>query len=160
MITIDLFFSILMLLPPEYRSRPWFVDYVFCASAPLNELLQDFYSFFNQIEYELQFNGQVIYLEHVLNDQFDANERRIYIEDSPLLSSTYLFNKIENNEPTYLFNTSEGEAETYIENSSETQAQYDFVIYIPAGMVYDPELFKYWVNKYRIAPMRWIIEEI
>lgn len=158
MITIDLYYLIQILLPPVHRSM-LIIDYIKASIKPLSDVLTDFYSFFDKIKYELQFNGQVCLLEHLLNDQFDDVDRGIYITDAVNLSNTFIFNAAEGNEPTYLFNTSESESPVYLFNESEI-VNYDFIVNIPASITYNAELLKFYVNKYKCAAKRWKIEII
>lgn len=159
MIQIDLLLLIEMLLPPVLR---WIfnVKYIEAATAPLNTVLTAFYSFFNATEYELIFNGQVIMMEHLLNDQFDNALRRIYIDDADQIPAVYWFNQSENNEDNFLWNESEGEDPVYLFNTSQVSADVDFIVYVPVGLVYDENLMKYYINKYRAGGKRFKIEEI
>lgn len=159
MILIDLYPMILELIPPVQR-YDWWIDYHRSAIKPLHLLFQDFYAFFDQKKYELLFNGQVIYLEHILNDQFDPIDRGIYITDATLLDARFIFTTAENNEPTYIYTTAEADPPFYINTTSEYYDDVDFIVNIPSSVTFDVNLLKYWVNKYRIAPMRWEINII
>lgn len=127
-----------------------------CAS-PVHDLYLKFYEFFKIKKYELNFNGQVIYLEHVLNDMFDSTLRRIYISDTPPYSGAYLFNKIEGLEETFFFNKSEAEAPLYLFSTSEVFMWPGFIVNVPAGVSFDREKMKSYVNRYKIASKPYII---
>jgi len=157
MIVITALEIIIQAFPPEQRVD-WFMDYVKAACKPLETLFTDFYAFFDKTKYELTFSGQVIYLEHVLNDQFDPDDRGIYITDSDLVESVFIFRQEENNEPTNIFIDSEGEPPVYLYMNQEYDDDVDFVVNVPASVTFNENELKYWVNKYRIAPMRWKIE--
>lgn len=156
MISIDLFYLIQILIPPVHRIVE-IEKYLRAAARPLIELQSLFYSFYNEIKYVLQFNGQVIYLEHILNDQFDFVVRGIYIDDAVVVENVFLFQLAEANEQLFLFNLSEGQAPVYFSNYSEVSA-FDFVVYIPSSVAFDEALVKYYVNKYKCAGKRWKIE--
>ncbi|MCX8482857.1 MAG: hypothetical protein ORN50_04700 [Crocinitomicaceae bacterium] len=156
MISIDLFYLIQILLPPVHRIVE-VKKYMKAAAKPLSELLDSFYLFFDDIKYVLQFNGQVIYLEHILNDQFDNVDRGIYIEDADNNQNVFIFNLAEENEQLFLFNLVEEETPVYFYNYSEV-SNFDFIVYIPASVTFDEELVKYYVNKYKCAAKRWKIE--
>lgn len=165
MILIDLFLLIQMYLPPILRETEpddlWIQYYLQAGMKPLNDVKTSFYSYFNAVEYELLFNGQVMNLEHLLNNEFDEVERRIHIEDGIQNPIKYLYNQAETNEPIYLNNASEDAPGQYIYNHSETAAEFDFIVYVPVGFVYDEILMRYYVNKYRAAGKRFtILEEI
>lgn len=159
MIFLDLYVLALMLLPPQDRQQ-WVIDIVNVSTFSITNVQSGVQSFFEEKEYELQFNGQVNSLEHLLNDLFDPNDRLIEIDDPVLISPTYVFNDSEGNESTYLTNTSEAVDGVYMFNESELAGQSDFIIKIPASVTYDAEILTIYVNKYRIAPMRWTIEII
>ena len=159
MIVIDLYYLMEILLPPFLRGINM-MSLLIAALKPLVEVQQNFYQFFGDKKYELSFNGQVIYLEHILNDQFDSTLRRIYIDDAEQSPTVYLFNESEDNEETYLFNNSESVEDLYLFNSSVTYTDFDFIVFVPIGLIYDENLMKYYINKYRCAGKRFKIQEI
>lgn len=155
MILIDLHYLINVLLPPVHRLGG-IIYYLRAAMKPLDDILQAFYSFFDQVKYNLLFNGQVLNLEHILNNKFDNTNRGIYITDAINVDQVYLFNTAELNEITYIYNTSEISIPVYINNESEVQNA-DFVVNIPSGVVFNIDQLKFYVNKYRCFGMRWQI---
>ncbi len=158
MIIIDVFYIMELLIPPLFRGDN-FIQYMRAPFRVLNQTRQAFYTFFDNVEYELIFDGQVIYLEHLLNDQFDGTLGRIYIGDADQIPPIYFFNAEEGDEPTYLFNNSESAPPVYLFNANST-SDYDFIVYVPVGFVYDANLMKYYINKYRCAGKRFKIQEI
>lgn len=158
MIVIDFYFVILWLLPPQHKA-PEVVDFLKAAFKPLIELHNDFDAFYAQIKYDLEFNGQVINLERLLNEQFDPIDNGIYITDGIYIEQVFIFNNAENNEETYLFNNSESETPTYLFNQSEINP-YDFIVNVPSTVVFDENLMRYYLNKYKHAAKRYKIEII
>lgn len=156
MISIDLYILITQLLPPAMY-YDWYSDYIKSAAKPLNDLYTSFYSFFDSVKYRLTFNGQVIYMEHVLNDQFDNINRGIYITDSNLVDSTFIFTHAEGNEPFYIGMNSESLTPNYLFTNQEYVDDVDFVVNVPSTVTFNIDELKYLVNSYRIAPMRWEI---
>ena len=159
MIIIDLYYLIEITLPPFMRGINM-LAFIFASIKPLNDIQILFYQFFEAKKYELTFNGQVIYLEHILNDQFDPVLRRIYIDSVESLPNIYLFNSIEENEETYLFNNSAGELGLYLYNNLEYQSDNDFTVYVPIGLVYNEILMRYYLDKYKLASKQYNIQEI
>lgn len=159
MIIIDLYFLIEITLPPFLRGIN-LLSLLTAAIKPIVQTQQSFYQFYEDKKYELTFNGQVIYLEHLLNDQFDSVLRRIYIEDGDQTTNIYLFNNSENNEAEYVFNKSENKEDLYLFNTSVTYTDLDFIVFIPIGLVYNENLMKFYINKYRLAGKRFQIQEI
>lgn len=148
MIVVDIDEETLRLIPPRLRSFE-FVELLKVLSMSHRVSLAKLVAFVASKDYELAFNGQVIYLEHVLNDVFDAVERRIYITDYDSSPRKYLFNKDEDNEITYLFNKEEDSDEVYFMNNQE-EFGYSFIVHVPAGQVSNYDLFRAWVNRYKL----------
>lgn len=57
----------------------------------------------SRVLYDLRINGQTIYLEKALNDRFDEEPRRIYIETIEDPSQLYLYRKAEEGPPLFLY---------------------------------------------------------
>ena len=148
-----------MILPPKKRASR-ILNLMKSLFAPLNTVKTQFYDHYNEIKYNLQFNGQIIYLEHILNDKFDNTLRRIYIEDAENAPSTFLFNNSEGNEETFLFNNFESEPPVYFYNLQELNLQVDFIVFVPIGFIYNADQLKNIVNKYKHSATRYKIEEI
>ena len=59
--------------------------------APIKELYSDFLKFRKRVNYKLSHNSQVCYLQKVLNDVFDTELKRIYIENGIFLQALYVY---------------------------------------------------------------------
>ena len=149
MITIDLLYLMSILLPIDLRLEVHGA-FVEVMKNVLQPLYTNFYDYFNQKKYELTFNGQVILLEHLLNDYYDNVQRRIHIDDSLENSNIYIFNKIEGNEKRYLFNSLENGSKTYLFNKSEIESLKDFTIFIPSSVAFGEVQLKKLVDKYKL----------
>jgi hypothetical protein len=143
-------------LPPLFRTNR-VIKLIQALKKPLELLKFDFYLFYERIKYELTFNNQVIYLEHLLNDTFDDINRDIYITDGSENPLVYVFNNSEPNEDVVLFNSSESETETYLYNLVESEIEVDFIINIPSTVTVNEDLLKSLVNTYRSASKRFSI---
>lgn len=76
------------------------------VSGVKNYSWADFYATINKHEYDLQFTGQIKWLEHVLNDRFDGIARGIYIENiADDFVDVFVYNAIEIQPPLYVYNT-------------------------------------------------------
>lgn len=129
--------------------------------APLSTLNVIFMTAVNDIRYRLYLTGQVIYLEHYLNDLFDPISRRIYIEDGNPTTSFFLYNKADNVTDPVIYNKSEAQPPVYITNRSEAEDDVDFIIYIPFDLVtsqatLEPKI-KTSTNRYKPAGRRYLI---
>lgn len=157
MIVIDFLLVLKELLPPQHNLIE-INDFMkpFMNSMTYNQ--NQFTMFFNKVKYDLSINGQVCYLELLLNNQFDPYNH-IFITDAEVIESDYLFNQIELNEPFYLVNQTEPFNGASINNSSDFN-QFDFIVNIPAALNVDLNLAKQLINKYKLASKRYKINLI
>lgn len=128
---------------------------------PVQTLNDGFVDAAATIRYFLRFDGRVIYLEHLLNDLFDNNLRRIYIDDPDTVQiiTPYVFNKVEQQPPLTIFNKIEGEDDTvFLYTKYELGLPTDdFVVHVPTG-IFDPTVetqMSFYIDKYRIAGKRY-----
>lgn len=122
--------------------------------SPLQTLINTFRDFAVETFYKLHITGQVVYLEHYLNDQLDNTLRRIYIGDGDLVLPPYLYMKVDG-KPITLYNKSDAEDEFYLYDKDDyLVGQTTFIIYVPASLPITPELeaiIKSLVEPYRMA---------
>lgn len=159
MILIDYFFLVQICLY-QFIRKTKLINFIIVLISQLEMMKTEFYAFFDKKKEELNFTGQVIYLEHLLNKEFDPMLKRIYINDLEQLPELYLFNYEESNEITYLNNQSEGEPPIYLFNQSEYDLDNDFTIYMPNGLVFDETYLKGLVNQYKTASKRFNIVQL
>lgn len=146
------------LLPPFLRGSRM-LDWLKALIKPLQTLNTKFNEFMQRIRYKIGFNGQVVYLEHILNDYYDNTLRRIYITDgSSIPLPPYIYNKIENR-VQYLYNKSEAEPPLYAYNKSEYNTSVDFIVNVPAAILTAQlsQQIRALVNQYRIAGKRFAV---
>jgi hypothetical protein len=149
-------------LPPVLRSVASMVAFVRTIFAPLQILSTDFDGYTEGVNYDLQFNGQVIYLEHWLNDLHDATQRRIYISDpqpSNILP-TVVYNFGENQPTTIVRNHGESGATARVYNHEELATRYDFVVFIPLSIwtTEREKLIRAQVNRKKQAGKMFVIQ--
>lgn len=164
MIYIDLFYLLNITLPPFLRG-PKLIAFLYPAYTVLKNMQTEFYDFFDRVKYELQFNGQVVMLEHLLNDQFDPALRRIFINSEEQLEKIFIYNVDESipaEEEIYLYNLEDVEetTETYFYNSIEYDLDNDFTIHVPDGLTFDEIQMIGLVNKYKLVAKRFNIVNI
>lgn len=150
MILIDLYVLGELLLF-DFIRKPRILAFWSVIALSINGVQTSFQQLFNDTKYDLTFNGQVIYLEHYLNDKYDNTQRRIVIEDIELGNSTFLFNKIEENEDTFIYNKTENEDPIYLNNNTEVMAVNNFQVLVPSDITFDEIVFRRHVDKYRLA---------
>lgn len=103
MFSID-FIDIMKKNIPVFLRKTRLLDFVSSLLKPLRTLNDLLLLFRDDIDYKLLFNGQVIVLEHYLNDIYDPVLRRIFISDYQKIKIDYLYNKQESKPKTFLYN--------------------------------------------------------
>lgn len=142
-----------------------FVAWLGSLLAALQSLNAAFKSWGDGLRYDLRFTGQVVYLEHVLNDQYDSALRRIYIADpaGSYSITTTLWNFIEAQTRTFFYNFSESQPAQVARNHSEVFVSgVDFVVKIPASLNVTLTLnrMRKLIDRYRLAGKRYTFETI
>lgn len=147
-----------MLLPVWCR-QSLNVQFIYASTRGLRDVYDWLINLRQQKSYELQFTGQIIYLEHVLNDQFDPIYRQIYIEDAADVEYLYIYNQIEAEQQTYLYNNTEPFNGIYLDTNQEQQSSNQFIVNIPNTGINQDQLKK-WINKYKLAGKNYTINII
>lgn len=135
------------------------LSWIKVIQKPLTTLRVQLNDKYNEIEYENKFNGQVIYLQHVLNDQFDPVDRLITIEDQANIDYDYLYLNAEGGQSSYVYLDSEGASPYYLNLQAEYTGATHFVVKIPNTGINQIEL-KSWIDKYKLAGKQYEIEII
>ena len=101
--------------------------------------------------YGLNITSQVCFMEKALNDTFDTVARRIYISDPVYDDPVYLYLDDEE-KPVWLYLDSEARPLwLYLDSEVYADGGVQFVVYVPAGLVYDTNRMKALINKYRLV---------
>jgi len=154
---IDIDKIIELLLPIALR-RPRLKAYLKALSKPLKQLYNTFTAYRLQVLQSITHTGQVMYIEHLLNDLYDPQSRNISLEDSTdARLDDYLFNAAEGQDVMYVRNDSEEEEAVYIYNSSEYDAINDFIVKVPLELSNRILSVANTVDKYRQAGKRYVI---
>lgn len=130
------------------------LDWVSSLAKPIQDLNNWMNIYASNVYYLLNLTGQVIYIEHYLNDLFDADLREIYIEDDSLLLPPFLYLKEDNipdSEMLYLYpNTNP----IYLYNQIDYYSQGSFIVYVPVRLLLTSEYenrIRAAVNRYKQA---------
>ena len=109
---------------------------------------------------ELSYNGQTIVLERMLNTKFPNPGSLIYIENvDENFDLKFIFQNSEAEAPVYTYLLVEGMPPSYIFKYSELSGfLYDFIVWVPASLVFNENLMKAWLNRFVIAGSRYIIK--
>jgi len=146
------------LIPLKIRGDK-FKAWVQALLEPVQTLNESFVDTVDALRYEQQFNGQVVYLEHILNDQFDPDTRAICIDDpESYIDENYIYNADEAPQTLTLYNISEGQPSLFIYTIEEVAANDDFVVYVPDTITFDAAeevQARAVINRYKLAGKRY-----
>lgn len=81
----------------------WIIDFIQILISPFKKIHQEFLMMYQVYVYKIRFNGQVQYLEKILNDKFDPVSAGIYIIDGNPAIPNYIYIQSESNPPIYLY---------------------------------------------------------
>ncbi|MDT8413218.1 MAG: hypothetical protein RQ875_12195 [Vicingaceae bacterium] len=137
-------------IEPDLR-QPAILDFIYSIIKPFKTSNNFLQVFRDEINYKLLFNGQVIYIEHYLNDVYDPILRRIFISDAERAPINYLFNKLESRPKTYLYNKSEGQVSLYMYNTLEYNGTITFWVNVPASITFNQIVMTNQIDVYRMA---------
>jgi hypothetical protein len=127
------FKRLVIILLPTFLRKPVVVGYVHALLMPIDNLHYKWTKFRDDNIYKLSHNGQVCYLRGALNDSFDPVLRRIYIGNSNLYATTYIFTEGEAQD---VWLETEGEEDTiWLRTESETaDTGLDFIVWVPQSV--------------------------
>lgn len=140
-------------LIPSFLRKQKHLNYLYALIKPLKEVNNFFEAFKSNKEYQIKFTSETNLLEHFLNDQFDTTLRRIYITTINEDEIKYIFTTAENKSPVYIFTKSLSEPPTvepefYVFTKNEILTAINFIINVPASLVFDELYFRAKVDNY------------
>ena len=122
------FDRLVLLLLPTFLRKPVLFGYIKALVSPIASLHYKWEQMRAANLLKLSYNGQRCYLRGVLNDRYDPDLRRIYIDEVPELKGNYIFTPAENLD--YYLDT------MYLDlDYSEAGELVDFVVYVPSGIL-------------------------
>lgn len=80
-------------LMPLIKRKVKNIEFIAIFITQVKRIDDWFRSFRLAMHYRLNHTSQIIYMEKMLNDYFDANDRRIYIGDGDFAEMFYVYNK-------------------------------------------------------------------
>jgi hypothetical protein len=140
-------------LTPSFLRRAVFVAYLEVLAYPLHNLYVRLLSKRSTYDYKIKHTSQVFSIENVLNDRYDKDLRRIYIEDGDRIKKVFL-NTRATKPPLWL-------GTVYLRSRDSTQGV-DFVVRVPAGHsiftnVSRMQTFIQTVNNYKLVARKFKI---
>lgn len=126
MLRIDFDRLLLWLLPTFLRKAAW-LAWLTALITPVKSLYVEFVAYAAFSDYRLAGTGQVVSIQRVLNDRFDATLRRISIIDGERFTRQYIFTA-EENKPVYL-------GTMYIHDKDDYEdSGVDFIVVLPVDV--------------------------
>ncbi|MGY0039180.1 hypothetical protein [Pedobacter sp. NJ-S-72] len=131
------------------------VSYIQALVTPVSMLYQFWYNKREDNLYKLAHNGQVCYLRKALNDMFDMELRRIYIDDGDRFKRTYIYT-VPENQPRYIKPLFLQPRTSYADTGN------DFKVMVPAEVNTPANYYQLdaLIDFYKLASKRHIIETI
>lgn len=150
------FTKLVQWLIPTWLRNQTLMLLVLASNKPLREVYDSFDTYRQAVNYKLAHNGQVVYLQKVLNDSFDFTDRRILIVDFVVYGSDYVFDW--DNIPEIRYND-----DTVDEYAYPDDVGLDFTVKVPAALVDTPAklaALKAKVNEYKMDGKNFYIETL
>ena len=139
----------ILLLPTFLRSevtKAW----VSLLISPVNDVHYWWLQFRKQNIYNLAHNSQKCYLRGALNDRFDNELRRIRIDNGNSFKRQYIYTDAE--QKTKFLGTI-----FLYDDSDYADTGVDFIVVVPAGLMYSVYEMKSLIDFYRLASKRYKI---
>lgn len=114
------------LLLPTFLRKNIILAFLRAIIIPVIDIYSKFTIYRLAVSKRLDFNGQVMYLEKMLNDEFNLTDE-IYITDAIKIPVLYLHHKMELQVPVYLWI----DKEIILTHKSEVGSSDDFIVNIP-----------------------------
>jgi hypothetical protein len=146
--------KLIAFLLPTFLRKSKQIAWLKVLTKPVVNLYDKFLEFRIQQLFKTLFTSQIIYLEHLLNDVFDKDLRRIYIDNDADKLGLFIY---DSEADTFMI--TDDEATTIMLGSDESYNQeFDFTVMVPEGLVFDENRMRAWINLYRFAGIKYQIK--
>jgi len=135
---------------PELLRFEDLIAFVQALVSPLVFIYNQFITFRLFIIYKLTITPQVVYMEKMLNDQYDSVLRRIYIKDGAIKAAVYLYTKAEL-KPKFLYTKPENKPIYLYTKGESIGTTFDFVVYVPSDISFNSVEMSTRINNYKLA---------
>lgn len=139
-----------VLLLPTFLRKPVILAFLRVLLSPVLFLFSLFSKNRDNNLYQLQITPQVCYLEKMLNDRYDPQERRIYITDGEMRDTDYLYLQSELQDE-YIFLESEKKDEYYFLENEIGFSGATFIIHVPQAVSFNENEMRGLVNSYKLT---------
>jgi|SRR5690554_1117709 len=136
-----------MLVLPAVN-KPTLLAFINSALAPIRTNYDAFLSFKQDAEYRVQHNGQVCYLQKMLNDKFDNSLRRIRVQNVQPKERLYFYYE-EDNAAVFFYNNGDDKP-VFFYNPQDYYNEFDFEVLVPEALASQINLMEIEINYYKI----------
>jgi len=127
---------------PRRRRTPIRISWIAALLQPMQDLYAKFLAFKTVTDYELKWNGQVIKLEKLLQDQFGSG---IYITSRDPISLTGLY--LGDGEDIVSSIGDNSDVDSFIDEDYNFQL-FNFTVHVPSSISFVQSEMEAWINKY------------
>lgn len=127
----------------QLRGAKILVAWLNSAGAVFNSLYIDWVAWLKDRYYEISITPQVCYIEKMLNDEFDKQQRRIYISEPARLTTNFFYRETDGK--NWYF----GSGKFFVDDT-RFNYPYDFIINLPSGIIINSERLNALVNRYKL----------
>ncbi|KMQ69950.1 hypothetical protein ACM39_02615 [Chryseobacterium sp. FH2] len=138
-------------LLPTFLRKAKMVAWITSLCYPIEELYDSWSTNRTDNLFKLKHNGQICYLRHALNFEFDPKDNGIKIEEGNQYKYQYIY--LENVQPRFL-----GTIYLY-QDSDYGDTGVDFIVKVPKGLIYDDYKMRKTIDFYKLASKRYKIEQ-
>lgn len=139
-----------ILLSPTFLRTEIMKSWLCLLVSPVADVHYWWLQFRKQNIYNLAHNSQKCYLRAALNDRFDMELRRIRIDDGNSFKRQYIYTDAE--QKTKFLGTM-----FLYDDSDYADTGVDFIVVVPAGLLYSIFEMKSLIDFYRLASKRYKI---
>src|SRR5690554_4187701 len=143
---INWFRLVKMLILPAVN-KPTLLAFINSVLAPIRTNYDAFLSFKEDAEYRVQHNGQICFLQKMLNDQFDNSLRRIRVQNVKPKERLWFYLP-EDDKPVFFYN--EVDHPVYFYNPEDYYNEFDFEVLIPSVLTSKINQMTVQINYYKI----------
>ena len=119
-------------LPTGLRKN-WMIAWLRALVKPVGNIHIQFINFRRNSLYKIEHTPAVFSMENVLNDSFDIQLRRIYIDDGAYRDGVYFYNP-EEQKPVSFYDPTEDAPVHFYDGAELFSLDTDFVVTVPFGM--------------------------
>lgn len=151
--------KLVRILVPVILRKPAHIAWIQALCHPVNYIYQDFLRSREANLYRLKITPQVVYLQKLLNDRYDIDERRIRIRNAKRFNSFFLYLE-EESKPAYVFLETENEPFYLFTEEEVGMRTADFYVIVPTSIIFDENEMRALLDMYKLAGKTYKIQTV